>query len=154
MSSKNAPERPAASWSLAARLTAWYVGSAFLLILLATGFLYWALVTNLDREDDQLLRDKIHVLGTILREEAAAGTALEREVELETGAGRRVPVFLRVLSCEGKPVLETPGMSDRLPAHLFPDPGTGVGEPGPGREIETPAGQAYRVLAARIAAGP
>ncbi len=147
MSSKNAPERPAASWSLAARLTAWYVGSAFLLILLATGFLYWALVTNLDREDDQLLRDKIHVLGTILGEEVGATTALEREVERETGAGRRVPVFLRVLDREGRLVLETPGMSDRLPRELFPDP-----DAGPGREVETPTGQAYRVLAARITA--
>jgi two-component system heavy metal sensor histidine kinase CusS len=152
MSSKNAPEQPAATWSLAARLTAWYVGSAFLLILLATGFLYWALITNLDREDDQLLRDKIHVLGTILREEAGAATALEREVELETGAGRRVPVFLRVLDPKGAHVLETPGMSDRLPASLFPEPGPIQSEPGPGREIETPDGQAYRVLAARLPA--
>src|SRR5437762_219344 len=50
------------SWSLAARLTAWYTASAFVLILLATGFLYWVLYSNLEREDDQYLADKVRIL--------------------------------------------------------------------------------------------
>ncbi len=42
MSSKIAPDPSRRPWSLAARLTAWYAGSAFALVLVATGFLYWA----------------------------------------------------------------------------------------------------------------
>ena len=77
MSSTSAPDPaalppPAAAafrpWSLAARLTVWYVGSAFALVLCATGFLYWVLYTNLDREDDQFLADKVHILRALLRE--------------------------------------------------------------------------------------
>jgi len=47
------------SRSLAARLTLWYTASAFLLIFLVTVFLYWVLNSNLDREDDQYLADKV-----------------------------------------------------------------------------------------------
>ena len=53
MSSNSAPERAPRHkrpWSLAARLTAWYAASAFTLILVATGSLYWGLITNLDQE--------------------------------------------------------------------------------------------------------
>ena len=62
MSSPTAAERAPARppWSLAARLTAWYAGSAFLLLAAATGFLYWALVRNLDQEDDQHLANQVH----------------------------------------------------------------------------------------------
>jgi hypothetical protein len=69
MSSKTVPE-PAArpAWSLAARLAVWYAGSAFLLVLLATGYWYWVLVANLDREDDELLADKVRVVRKLLRD--------------------------------------------------------------------------------------
>lgn len=157
MSSKTAPDRgrptPIAGWSLAARLTAWYTGSAFLLILLATGFLYWALLTNLDQEDDQFLADKIHVLRVLLREKFTGVADLAREVELETGAGRTVPVFIRILDYEGKALLETPGMNARLTPALFPPPGPVDGEPNAGVEVEPAAGQSFRLLAARVA-GP
>ena len=49
------PGRMAQTWSLAARLTAWYAGSAFVLVVAATGFLYWASIRNIDHEDDQVL---------------------------------------------------------------------------------------------------
>ena len=49
-------------WSLAARLTAWYAGSSFALVLVASGLLYLALSRNLDKEDDQVLADKVNVL--------------------------------------------------------------------------------------------
>ena len=39
------------TWSLAARLTAWYAGTAFLLVVAVSGFLYAVLVANLERED-------------------------------------------------------------------------------------------------------
>src|SRR5438477_25808 len=50
---------PARHWSLAVRLTVWYSVSAFVLVVGSTSFLYWALTTNLDREDDGLLLDKV-----------------------------------------------------------------------------------------------
>src|SRR5438477_10021521 len=86
MSSKTGPEPLAASqgkktWSLALRLTVWYTLSSFALLLAATGFLYWSLAHNLDREDDEFLADKLHDIHTVLREHAGDAAAVRRELE-------------------------------------------------------------------------
>src|SRR5438445_13817397 len=101
MSSKDAveaaPVRPARRpWSLAARLTVWYAGSAFLLILGATGFLYWALLTNLDREDDEFLADRVRVLRALLRDRPGDEAALRRAVAGEQGARPEAQTLVRV----------------------------------------------------------
>src|SRR5437588_112281 len=54
--------------SLAIRLTVWYAGAAFLLILLATGALYAALAAHLDEEQDELLADKVRILTVLVRD--------------------------------------------------------------------------------------
>src|SRR5437762_14216032 len=83
--------------SLALRLTLWYAGSAFLLILLATGFLYQVLGANLDREDDQFLADKIQFLSTLLRDHADDARALRQEVEWKAGPGQYAQFSIRIL---------------------------------------------------------
>ena len=54
--------------SIGFRLTVWYAITAFSLVLFATGVLYWALVTNLDRVDDQFLQNEIHLTRTLLHD--------------------------------------------------------------------------------------
>src|SRR6266852_4768634 len=120
MSSKIAPERRGASWSLAARLTAWYAGSAFLLILAATGFLYWALVNNLNREDDQYLADKVHILRVFIREKPHDPTPLKQEAEWEGAVSQHAQFYVRILDESGRPIVETPGMREDLPPDAFP----------------------------------
>src|SRR5213593_4476190 len=102
MSSKSHPER----WSLATRLTAWYTGSAFAVVSLATGLLYWALVTNLDREDDQLLADKARILRVLLRDRPPDAEVLHQEVEWEWAASRYAQIYVRVLDSAGRTLLE------------------------------------------------
>src|SRR5260370_38666858 len=106
MSLKNVP-KPTAPWSLAARLTAWYAGSAFLLILAATGFLCWALVSNLDREDDQFLADKVRLLRALLRDRPEDLRALRQEAEWEWAASQYAQFSVRVLDESGQPIIET-----------------------------------------------
>jgi two-component system heavy metal sensor histidine kinase CusS len=157
MSSKTAPElapaaarpRQTASWSLAARLTAWYAGSGFLLILLATGFLYWVLATNLDREDDELLTDKARILRGLLREKPNDARPLEQEVKWEWAASRHAQFSMRIMDADGKVVLETPGMSEELPAAVFPKPAAFNDQRGTGSEWQTSSGKSYRLLAAQ-----
>ncbi len=80
-------QRPAScAWSLAARLTAWYVLSAFALIAVATILLYVSFVKNLDREHDQFLIDKIRVMRGLLRERPSDEVSLREEVEEDSGA--------------------------------------------------------------------
>jgi two-component system, OmpR family, heavy metal sensor histidine kinase CusS len=152
MSSKNALEgrRP---WSLAARLTAWYAGSAFALVLVATGFLYWGLITNLDQEDDEELGDKIRVLRAILRERPGNLSAVREQATWGWEARQHDQVHMRLLDDAGNAVLETPGMHEILPTALFP-------AAAPDHDSELAAGVGvvaanrtpYRVIAAR--AGP
>jgi hypothetical protein len=105
------------------------------LLAAATGFLYWALVSNLDREDDEFLADKVHVLRALLRERPGDSRMLEEEVQWEPAARRYGQVYVRVLDREGKLILETPGMGPLLPPDVFPDPGAADGEPGRGAEF-------------------
>jgi two-component system heavy metal sensor histidine kinase CusS len=152
MSSKSAPE-PAArtarpSWSLAARLTAWYAGSAFALILAATGFLYWALSNSLDREDDHLLADQVRVLRAVLVGHPADWQAVRQEAEEEFENRLHTQVYVRILDGEGRRVLiETPGMERLLPPSAFPDP---VPEPGEGVDLPAVNGGLFRGLAVRL----
>src|SRR5262245_46233613 len=70
MSSKTGVElmtRP--GWSLATRLTLWYTGAAFILVVAAVGFLYWALVTTLEHEDDQFLINKANMVFAAMRDD-------------------------------------------------------------------------------------
>jgi two-component system heavy metal sensor histidine kinase CusS len=156
MSSKTGPDLPSARpagapprrpWSLAARLTAWYAGSAFLLVLGATLFLYWALTSNLDREDDESLADQARLQAAAWRDRP--GDSAARHETDPTATGRQyAPLLVRVLDNEGRVVTETPGMGDALPPAAFPPPGA---EGGPGRAADVPAaaGRSFRALAVR-----
>jgi two-component system heavy metal sensor histidine kinase CusS len=147
---KNAPEAPAGRrpWSLAARLTAWYAGATFLLLLAATGFLYWVLTDNLEREDDEFLADRVQVFRTQLRDRPAD---LRRDGAGDWTVRQNAPIYLRLLDAGGRVLLETPGMSADLAPQLFPPPVAVEAPPGRGVEVETPAGQSYRLLAALVA---
>ena len=60
--------RRATMRSLAARLTIYYALSSFALVLLATGYLYWVLADQLDRENDRFLAEQALPLVNLLRE--------------------------------------------------------------------------------------
>jgi two-component system, OmpR family, heavy metal sensor histidine kinase CusS len=139
------------SWSLAARLTAWYGISAFVLLTVAAAFLYWTLVSNLDREDDEFLTDKIHLLQTHFRGQAADERLIRQEVEWEPAARRYVVVYLRILDGAGQTLMETPGMGEILPADSFPAASVSQRTMESGTEIHLPFGSSFRVLAARLA---
>lgn len=146
MSSKSAPEKSRA-WSLAGRLTVWYGLSAFALIAASTGFLYWALLSNLDREDDEFLADKIHLLQTLLRERPDDARMLEEEVEWEPAARRFGQTYVRIAAPGGRLRRETPGMSAVLPTSAIP--AAAGAEPGAAAEVTSADGRSFRVLAAR-----
>jgi two-component system heavy metal sensor histidine kinase CusS len=106
-------------WSLAFRLTAWYTVSSLLLVLAATGTLYWALVTNLKRASDLFLADKVHVVATLLLERPNDWGGLKEEIELESAARRYDQFYTRLIDAQGRTRLETPGMNRVLPAESF-----------------------------------
>jgi two-component system heavy metal sensor histidine kinase CusS len=156
MSWKNADAGPRPrTWSLAARLTTWYAGSAFALILGVTGFLYWALTGSLDREDDQHLADKVRIIQAVLANRPGDAAALREEAEEGWEASRQTQVdvrivYVRILSAAGEVLVETPGMGDELPPGLFPAPAAG---PGVGSNRSSVSSKSFRVQAVRVPVG-
>jgi two-component system heavy metal sensor histidine kinase CusS len=104
--------------SLALRLSAWYAGSAFLLLLAGTGFLYWELVQSSNAEDDQSLSEKANTLSELLRQHDFR--TLNWEVQGESAVRPAVEVLSRVFASDGRMVVETAGMSEQLPSQIFP----------------------------------
>lgn len=104
--------------SIAARLTAWYTATAFSLVLVATGLLYWTLVQNMRADDQRMLADKVQVLRTLLHERGEDPAAL-KEVEWEWAAREYEQVYVRVLTAAQETLVETPGMAAALPARTL-----------------------------------
>ena len=100
--------------TLAFRLTAAYSLGGLLLVLLGTASLYIVLRTELDRSTDLFLADKLHVLGTMLRERPDDQDALREEIELESAARRYQRFYIRLVDEHGSSIMTTPGMAEQL----------------------------------------
>ena len=133
-----------APWSLAARLTGWYVVSAFALVLIITGGLYLALVNSLAQAEDEILLNKVHVLSNLLSAPQPDETVIAQEIGEDTNAPRRT--YARVLSARGDVLRESPGMSAEVPFELF----TGARDPSMadarGMTVHGPNGRPLRIL--------
>lgn len=134
-------------WSIAARLAVWYTASAFLLVAVATGLLYWVLITNVDREDDQFLVDTVEILRALIRERPDDLSALRQEIDWEGAARRYARIYARVLNAGERVVVETPGAGPILGRQTL-TPAAADAEPGPGVDLASQAGTPYRMLAA------
>lgn len=140
-------------WSLATRLTAWYAASAFTLLLMATGYLYWALVTNFDREDDETLVDEIQILRKLLRDQPENASEIQEEVAGEWDARQYARIYSRILNEDGHTEIETPGMNERFAPNTFPLPVAAGVTPGRGSDIRALTGPIFRALAAEATVG-
>jgi two-component system heavy metal sensor histidine kinase CusS len=150
MSSTSHADAAGPGWSLAARLTTWSAGSSFLLISSATGILYWALFSNLDREDDLFLQDKARALAALLRSGQEESEALRREVAGSPTARATAGMLVRVLDAEGNTLLETSGMDREVPAGLFPVALPENDSDLRGREVHSPTGKIFRAAAVQV----
>ncbi len=121
----SSPEFPAfhASWSITRRLTVLYTLSAFAMLVLSTGFLYWVLSSNLGNEGREFLADKIHILRSILKEHSDISESLDEEVKREVLAHEFEKYYIRILDEKGRLFTETPGI-DGISSQplLFPNP--------------------------------
>ena len=100
--------------TLAFRLTAGYALAGLVLVILATASLYLVLVSELEKNTELFLGDKLHVLRTMLRERPDDTDALREEVELETAARRYEHFYIRLLDEQNTPLMTTPGMAEEL----------------------------------------
>ena len=143
---KPAPRGPNGPWSLARRLTVWYLVYLFTLGCMVTAFYYWGLNQGFANVDDDLLREKIQELGTLLMKGKARYAQLEWEVESASETPQSRHLYMRILDESGKPFLQTPGMADFLPTGAFP---AATGSVGQGSfRVRGPSGRVFDVMAA------
>ena len=137
------------SWSLATRLTAWYAASSFAIVLGATIFLYWTLVSGMARQDDEFLWNKVHVLRTLLQAEPNDKAQITQEVGEDVNGPQRA--YARVVSLDGGSLYEPPEMARELGAEAFPSPVGPADEPKAGTEIRARSGKPFRTVSALAA---
>ncbi|UJJ58343.1 heavy metal sensor histidine kinase [Rhodanobacter sp. FW102-FHT14D06] len=105
------------SLSIAGRMTIWYTLSAFALILVATGVLYWGLVTSLAQEDARTLDDNLNNMRLLLAGSPASDVELiRRSQDAVWKTGRTPQFYFRILDGDAHTLVETPGMPAMLPA--------------------------------------
>lgn len=114
--SKAPASLPDRSWSITRRLTLLYALSAFVMLALGAGVLYWVLVADLDEANRQLLSNRIDILRDILQEQPDDQEMLTEEVRYG-GA-----YYTRIFDEDQHILLETNGMGELLPPSLFPVP--------------------------------
>jgi len=136
------------SWSITRRLTFLYTLSALGMLVISAVFLYWVLVSNLEREDNQFLAAKIQVLRVILRERPDKQEALEEEVKWEGASFQFAKYYARILDEEGRTQIETPGMDNILVSSLFPAPISFIQTPEKGTKWRSNDGRPYLLMAA------
>ncbi|HVW63729.1 MAG TPA: heavy metal sensor histidine kinase [Nitrosospira sp.] len=115
-------------WSITRQLTWLYTLSASIMLIFASGFLYWILITTLEKEDEQFLNSRIEVLDRILR--TGSKEALESEIDQENVGfiNSQYHTYSRILNESGITIYEAPGMDQEIPPTAFPDPGESGGK--------------------------
>jgi two-component system, OmpR family, heavy metal sensor histidine kinase CusS len=140
------------SGTLAFRLTAAYALAGLILVFAATAALYLQLRKELEKSTDLFLADKLHVIGTMLRERPDDWDALREEIELETAARRYQQFYIRLLDENHTALLTTPGMAEQLNLQRFPDLPSGHSD-----QTTIPMtgthGRAFRVTSATASVG-
>lgn len=139
------------SWSLAARLTAWYAVSSFALVLIAAGYLYWAAASNLDLEDDHLLGDRLRYLQSVWQNKPGDLSTLKQEIEEVWQARQHTQIHVRVVKPNGSTVLATPNFEALLAGAMFPAP---MSDATVGADLDLPRGSQFRGMAASLSGGP
>src|SRR5258708_17395270 len=93
--------------SILGRLTMWYALSAFALILVSTIALYRALVTNLDREDQEFASDVIDIVRGVMKDRPDDIGGLQRTIDRGL-SGRPYPqLFVLVPHPGGRVIAQT-----------------------------------------------
>ncbi len=117
------PAKPARrKWPISRVLTVFYTLSASSILFLASAFLYYVMENASEAEDRQSLADQVEILRLTLRESPDDPEALKREVQTEGAARRFAKYYARVLTAEGRVVIQTEEMDRLVPPSAFPPP--------------------------------
>jgi two-component system, OmpR family, heavy metal sensor histidine kinase CusS len=112
--------KPAEPRSITSQLVIFFTLAAALLLCCGLGVLYWIFVRHAIEEDRAVLADKISVLRADLNRTGDL-KGLNDQLKI-LHEGEHAPYWVRIIDAGGLTVAETPGMSELLPASIFPKP--------------------------------
>jgi len=96
-------------------MTVWYALSAFVLIFVASGLLYWVLVNSMYQEDLRDLADNLNNARILLRSTPTGPFVQAPERRPSWAPPHQPEIYLRVLDGNARTLAETPGMAKELP---------------------------------------
>ena len=132
-------------------MAVWYVLSAFALILVATGLLYWVLVNGMYREDVRDLSDNLQNARLLLRISPAGSPVKSIGSQSDGTSKHRPELYVRLMDGDGRTLLETPGMSDQVPMPDAAQLAAIHSSRGESRQIVSRGGEPFLTLIAPIA---
>jgi len=118
-------------WSMGGRMSAWYAGSAAVLLVVATTTLYLTIAAGLDAEGDRWLGYSIDYL---MKYQLRTGHLPDRDDWTDAD--------IRIRDDAGRIIFATPAANDRMPPAL--EPGAA------GINYRTAAGRWFRALSRRV----
>ncbi len=139
-------------WSIARRLAFLYAVSSLLMLVAAATYLYWSLVKDVGRDDNDFLANKIQECRRLLGDGPKDAPLLAHEIQTEAEASQFIKYFVRLVDSRGQLALETPGMSRLLPMAAFPSPIETRQAPSRGTVWRSAPGTYYLLMAGRATA--
>ncbi len=104
-------------WSLATHLTLWYAGSAFVLVVVATGFLYAVLVHHFHQEDAAQIAERVDEIRSQAQQ---PGIHLANLDEIIHPRGLPGTWWVRLRDAQSHTMAATPHMAETLAWAAFP----------------------------------
>ncbi|MEO5804733.1 MAG: heavy metal sensor histidine kinase [Verrucomicrobiota bacterium] len=136
-------------WPISYVLTLFYALSAFIILFLATAFLYWGMDRELEVEKHQSLVDQLEVIRVIIKEKPAEIETLKMEVDLEGAARRFAKFYARVLDQNQNVLMESANMNQLfLAPSVFPPPVPFSEKPELGTRWKSPEGKWFLLMSA------
>lgn len=143
--------RPRRTTSIALRMTIWYALSGFALIFVASGLLYWVLVTSLYQEDIRDLADNLNNARMLLGSSSPANLRQPADERPSWAPPHQPEIYLRVLDQHGRTLVETPGMAGELPPPNEAALASVPASDGEKRDLVSRSGQRFLTLIVRVA---
>ena len=106
-------------WSLATHLTLWYAGSAFVLVVVATSFLYAVLVNHFHQEDAAQIAERVDEVRNQARR---PGIQLANLEEIIHPRGFPGTWWIRLRDVQGRTIAATPNSAQTMAWATFPKP--------------------------------
>ncbi|HEU0265655.1 MAG TPA: histidine kinase dimerization/phospho-acceptor domain-containing protein, partial [Geobacterales bacterium] len=144
---------PFSTLSITTRLTVLYTLSTLAILLFAIVFQFFALVNDLEYEDNEFVSDKIRVIRAMIDRYPNDPHHLTQEVQWEGGEREHTRYMVRILDQGGREIMATAGMDQLAPVASFPQPALSGGRIGRGVKLHAPEEKVFLINAAWGASG-